>query len=457
MIRRPVLIAISIAIFGFLALLTFSFSQLRHVQKILSVDVGENMVWALARAEVDTRKLYVLLLEAETEVLTDEMRRRSDIILSRFSLLSDRPQIGHIEKLNEVETIVRSQKALENVFGQIEIGHRNEVMEVLSEVADDLARLSNMAMISDREERGRQRDRQEAAVNMIMFAFAGIFLASVTLCWQLVLNIRAASTAKSELLRHRDELEAVVMHRTEELRSALEAERDAKEVYRNFITTVSHQFRTPLSIIDMVAQRFIRRPTEFNDISLQDKARRVRKAVRRLFQIVSSVTAAARLDDGGAAIRIDPSDLNDIIESACEFSRDIMPERTINLLPSDVDLSLNCDPALVEQVVLNLISNAAKYSDHSSPIYIKSGRLNGDVWCSVEDQGAGIPEAEQIHIFKRFYRAGNINTIEGSGLGLSLSLAIAKMHGGNLRFESREGEGSIFTLTLPVIRVEKQH
>lgn len=457
MIKKPVFIISGIAIFGFLALLGFSFGQLRNVQKILSIDVGENMVWALTRAEVDTRKLYLLLLEAEDDTITDEMRLRSDIMLSRFALLSDRPQLGHIEKLNEAETIIRNQKALDNVLAQVEMGHRDEVMGVLSEVAADLARLSNMAMISDREERGSQRDRQEAAVNMIMFAFAGIIAASIFLCWQLVLNIRAASKAQTALLRHRDELEIIVLRRTEELRSALETERNAKEVYRNFITTVSHQFRTPLSIIDMIAQRFIRRPMEFNEVKLQEKARRIRRASGRLFQIVSSVTAAARLDDGRIAIKKTPNNLNDIIRSAWEFSREVTPERAIEFRPADGALKLDCDPALVEQVVLNLISNAAKYSGPGSPITIRSGADDGDVWCSVEDHGVGIPENEKAHIFQRFYRARNIDTIEGSGLGLSLSIAIARIHMGDLKFESRQGIGSTFTLSLPAMHVEGLH
>jgi signal transduction histidine kinase len=106
---------------------------------------------------------------------------------------------------------------------------------------------------------------------------------------------------------------------------------------------------------------------------------------------------------------------------------------------------------LIEQVVGNLLSNAVKYSGSASSVEVRIGETEKGVVCSVRDWGIGIPADELDKVFNRFFRARTASGIAGTGIGLNVARQIIQMHGGEIRVESREGEGSIFTFTMPLM------
>jgi signal transduction histidine kinase len=116
-------------------------------------------------------------------------------------------------------------------------------------------------------------------------------------------------------------------------------------------------------------------------------------------------------------------------------------------------LVVNADPHRIGQVVRNLLSNAVKYSTPNSEITICAYESESEAIVYVKDEGVGIPEPAQLHIFERFYRVDNeaTNRTRGAGLGLSISRAIVEAHGGRIWFESRPGQGSIFYVALPLV------
>jgi len=108
------------------------------------------------------------------------------------------------------------------------------------------------------------------------------------------------------------------------------------------------------------------------------------------------------------------------------------------------------DDQLLRQILVNLLSNAIKYSPASSGICFGVHRENDDIIFQVQDQGIGIPKADQAHVFEPFHRARNVAKIQGTGLGLSVVKANVDMHGGSIAFDSQENVGTTFTVRLPV-------
>lgn len=262
-------------------------------------------------------------------------------------------------------------------------------------------------------------------------------------------DVTAAHSAQLELVRHRDQLETIVAERTRDLEESLARETGLRELYKGFVSMVSHQFRTPLSIIDASAQRIIRRGRQMTEEEIHERAGKIRAAVLRLTRLVSSTLNAARMDAGQIDLDIRRCDLAKLILEACERQKETSPNRTFRIDLERLPAWTSCDPLLIDQVVANLLSNAAKYSAPPHPIEVCAEADNRLVRISVSDRGVGIPEEERHRLFERFFRAKTAVGVEGTGIGLHVARTIARMHGGDVDAHEREGGGSTFVLIIP--------
>ena len=240
-----------------------------------------------------------------------------------------------------------------------------------------------------------------------------------------------------------------------ELEKALERERGVSEFYRGFASMVSHQFRTPLAIIASSMQRLVRRGDKVTPEEIAQRAAKVRSGIARLTRLVESTLDAARLDTGQIEVKSASCDLVQLVHMICERQTEGMPEREIDIVSEPgTPVLAQCDPALVEHVIANLLSNAIKYSPADTRIEIRlgleSGIEGGRVCCAVSDRGVGIPADELPRLFERFFRASTASGVTGTGIGLNLSRSLARLQGGDVTVETREGEGSTFTLHLPL-------
>lgn len=264
-----------------------------------------------------------------------------------------------------------------------------------------------------------------------------------------VRDVTEAHLARLEVLEHRDRLEALVQRRTRDLEEALARETGLRELYKGFVTMVSHQFRTPLSIVDSGAQRMMRRGAEMTDAEIRERAGKIRAAALRLTRLVANTLNAAKLDAGQIDVTMRRCDLAKLVQEACERQKETAPDRRFELALDALPDTVLCDPLLMDQIVSNLLSNAVKYSAPPDPI---------EVWATVEaqwirlavcDRGVGVPPEERDKLFERFFRATTSAGIEGTGIGLHVARTIARMHGGDVDAAPREGGGSTFTLTIP--------
>ncbi len=260
-----------------------------------------------------------------------------------------------------------------------------------------------------------------------------------------------------ELAAHRDHLEEKVAERTaevqrqaEQLAQALEKEQELNTLQREFVALVSHEFRTPLTIIDGAAQRLVRRKDKVTPEDLVARTDKIRAAVRRMTGLIESTLYASRLDAGTIGMERQPCDLKELIREVCSRQAEISNFHDIRVSVSGLPNDIHADPNLLDQVFTNLLSNAVKYAPNDPRIEVK-GWTDGDVAAvSVRDHGVGVPADDLPRLCERFFRARTSAGIGGTGLGLNLVKQLVEMHKGTIEVESVEGQGSVFTVRLPV-------
>lgn len=235
-----------------------------------------------------------------------------------------------------------------------------------------------------------------------------------------------------------------------QLKSSLDKERELNGLQRQFVSMVSHEFRTPLAIIDGIAQRIQRRIDRLKPDDIKGTQQKVRIAVTRLTELMESVLSAARLEEGRIAFEPAACFLADLVTEIHGSYSDLNADRHIMLDVDRLPNHITADSKLLRQVISNLLSNAIKYSPDGTRIWI-GGQLNerNELVIAVRDEGVGIPEPELAKLFDRFFRASTSTGIAGTGIGLSLVQHFVELHGGRIEVESVVGAGSTFSIHLP--------
>lgn len=263
-------------------------------------------------------------------------------------------------------------------------------------------------------------------------------------------------TTQDELQQHRERLEDKVRERTAEVRlkatqleTALEKEKEFSALQQKFVSMASHEFRTPLAIIDGAAQRVERRIDSIEPVDLTKRISRIRGAVRRMLVLIESTLSASRLDEGRVEMNPRQIDVAEIVKTVCERQTELSEELEIHIALEDLPGAIEGDPALLDQVFTNLLSNAVKYAPTAPKISISGARdTDGFLAIAVTDNGVGIPANELSSLFDRFFRASTSEGIAGTGIGLNLARELVEMHGGTIVVESQVGVGTTFTVRL---------
>jgi two-component system, OmpR family, sensor kinase len=236
------------------------------------------------------------------------------------------------------------------------------------------------------------------------------------------------------------------------LEDGLEHERRLTEQQRDFVAMTSHEFLTPLTIIDGHAQRLIKMSDRLDPVDIADRGSSIRRGVLRITEIMDSLLAASRDLEGNAVynpVSFDPAALlRDVCQTHRDANRSALIKEDLLALPE----SIYGDPKLLFQVFSNLISNAIKYSPVGSPIKLSARREVGWLVVHVRDHGIGIPAGDRERLFERYYRGSNATGIAGTGVGLHLVSMVLTLHQGKVSAQSLDGAGSIFTVWLPVLR-----
>jgi two-component system, OmpR family, sensor kinase len=236
------------------------------------------------------------------------------------------------------------------------------------------------------------------------------------------------------------------------LEEKLVAERHLTQLQRNFVSMASHEFRTPLTIIDGHAQRLNKLSDRIGVDEIVSRAGKIRAAVLRMTHLIDNLLTSTRLVESGAGLYFHPQevDLRDLVHDVCQLHREISPGSIIVEELGDRSMRMVGDPKLLSQVFDNLLSNAIKYSPGGGIVRITSQAEEGWLVVTVEDHGIGVPPADVGRLFERYFRGSNVSGIVGTGVGLNLVKMVIDLHGGAVAVESREGTGSRFTVRLPI-------
>jgi hypothetical protein len=224
------------------------------------------------------------------------------------------------------------------------------------------------------------------------------------------------------------------------------------EVRSQFVANVSHELKTPLTSIRMFAETISL--GRCNDEQVQaEYLETIVNESERLARLVDNVLDFSKIEQGKKIYRLRPTSLGDVADSAVRAMQYPLSQQGFSLrLSIDENLPpLRADPDALEQAILNLLTNAMKYSGDAREIDLRLVFRNGDAVIEVTDRGQGIAPEEQKHVFEKFYRshAHENSPIAGTGLGLTLVAHIAKAHGGRVELESAPGGGSTFSILLP--------
>jgi signal transduction histidine kinase len=235
------------------------------------------------------------------------------------------------------------------------------------------------------------------------------------------------------------------------LNAALVQQRRANDLQRQFVSMVSHEFRTPLSIIDGAAQRILRRSELIDKAELEDRLQTIRGTVAKLSALVGTLLESARAEQGETKFRPESIDLFALVSRCVRTQQEIAPTHRIRLSTTNLGASFYGDPQLLEQIMTNLLSNAVKYSPQGGPVEVSLTERSTRLEITVRDHGVGIPATELPRLFDRFFRASTSAGIAGTGLGLHIVRQFVQCHGGTIRVESQEGEGTSVIVKLPVL------
>ncbi len=426
-----------------LALLGVALFRLSVIQRQMHYNSNANMVWVVYYTHLESLRLtdavQTQALEPEADV---DLIFRYQMLLSRLNLLRDGPQARFLEKVGLLDELQKQALALEQVE-QVLNAHSfsseqlKYLQQTLNEFSAFMLRVSGRAMTAQWEELGAGVDMNRNAVLTILFIMVAILLCGLFVSAQLLVALK-----RSRQNEH-------IKQQQLELQKQLEHERKVNELYRSFGAMVSHQFRTPLAIIDASMQRLIRAAERMTPAQVVERSIKVKAATERLTYLIDRILHADRLLEQ-VELQLQEYALADLVERAINEQVFISPKRQVEFsADNNQNLQAVCDPVLVSEIVSNLLSNADKYSAADTVIKVHVYQRQQCVCCDIEDQGRGIVQQDLAHVFQRYFRADAVADITGTGIGLYVVAELAELQGGRVTVSSVEGAGSIFSLCLP--------
>lgn len=273
----------------------------------------------------------------------------------------------------------------------------------------------------------------------------------------LVTDITERRKAELALQHNTAELEKRVDERTAELANgahaveiALEREKELSALKSRFVSMASHEFRTPLSTI-MGSADLIARYTEGpGNEKVHKHVQRIRTKVRDLTAILNDFLSFERISQGDLPSVPEELDIVHVCIGLIEELRGMAkPGQALEYDHTSDERTVTSDRGMLTNTITNLVTNAIKYSPEGRPVILRTAVDDGCLRIAVIDKGMGIPPADQAHLFEPFFRAQNVLTIQGTGLGLNLVKRYLDLMGGEISFTSTPKEGTTFNVRIP--------
>ncbi|MXV16739.1 PAS domain-containing sensor histidine kinase [Hufsiella ginkgonis] len=275
-------------------------------------------------------------------------------------------------------------------------------------------------------------------------------------------DITREKESEERILNYTQELEELVNERTrslketvsaleeakEEVSQSLEKEKELNQLKSRFVSMASHEFRTPLSSIQLSASLIDKYATPLENANIPKHIGKIKNAVGNLTNILNDFLSLERLEAGRVEAAFTPFDLVKLSEEITEEMQVLAKaDQHIIYQHTGTEKMISLDQNLLKNCIVNLVANSIKYSGEKTFIEFSTEIGPGSCTITVSDNGIGIPEADQKHLFQPFFRAHNTGNIPGTGLGLNIVQRYAGLMNGTVEFKSAINEGTKFTLT----------
>src|SRR5919202_2292991 len=239
-------------------------------------------------------------------------------------------------------------------------------------------------------------------------------------------------------------------HVEPEIRKALEKERELSAMKTRLVRTVSHEYRTPLATIILAAETLNKHYERLAKEQHISTLKTIQNASKQMAQMVDDILLTNQIESGKLAFKPAPLDIVELCEQLVEDVNLICTQQhIINFFHEGDFMNVRLDATLVRQILTNLLTNAIKYSPKGGHVRLQLSCGNGKTVFQIEDQGIGIPPKDRAKIFEPFHRGINTDTAQGTGLGLAIVKKAVELHGGEIRFKTKLGVGTTFTVKLP--------
>jgi two-component system sensor kinase FixL len=239
----------------------------------------------------------------------------------------------------------------------------------------------------------------------------------------------------------------------EEVSQSLEKEKELGQMKSRFVSMASHEFRTPLSSIQLSAVLIEKYAQDFHNPNITKHIGRIKSSVGNLTGILNDFLSLEKLEAGKVTAMFSDFDIVKFGEEITEEMQLIAKEdQHIIYQHTGTASMVKLDQSLLKNCIINLISNAIKYSGEDSFIEFNTEMGESQLTVVVKDNGIGIPESDQKNLFEAFFRAHNTGNIPGTGLGLNIVTRYAGLMNGTIQFQSKVNQGTSFTLTFPIVK-----
>lgn len=237
-----------------------------------------------------------------------------------------------------------------------------------------------------------------------------------------------------------------------ELSEALDKEKQLSEIKGRFVSMASHEFRTPLSTVLSSASLL----SKYTTTEEQDKRTRhvekIKSSVKHLNDILEDFLSLGKLNEGKVEVQSTEFDLQAFLEDLIDEMKGLLKKNQYFIFHHEGNNMVCSDKKLLKNIVINLTSNAIKFSDEGAPLELRSKITDDAMQVTIKDKGIGIAEDDLDHLYSSFYRGKNAVNIQGTGLGLHIVKRYVELLSGTIDLESRLGEGSTFCITIPITK-----